>query len=109
MTEFVETTFNWFMGLGGQYGVNPIIFGSIYIGAIPFFTLSGGWLVRNYRAGKSVIVPALCTGFFFISSYLYLIIAGENVPWWVYLIIIMLVGGGGYSAISKIKTKANAK
>ena len=23
----------WFWGLGNQYGVNPIVFGSIYVGA----------------------------------------------------------------------------
>jgi hypothetical protein len=37
----------WFMSLGDQYGVNPIIFGAIYVGAIPFFTLSLGWLVKS--------------------------------------------------------------
>ena len=59
------------MGLGEQYGVNPIIFGSIYIGAIPFFSLSVAWLVRNLRQKKSIIVPTLLSGFFFISAYLY--------------------------------------
>ena len=28
----------WFFSLGPKYGVNPSIFGSIYVGAIPFFT-----------------------------------------------------------------------
>ena len=37
----------WFFGLGERYGVNPLIFGSIYVGAIPFFSLSIAWLVRN--------------------------------------------------------------
>ena len=27
---------DWFMSLGDQYGVNPIIFGSISVVAIPF-------------------------------------------------------------------------
>ena len=44
-----EAFTEWFFSLGDQYGVNPIIFGSIYVGAIPFFTLSVGWLVRNLR------------------------------------------------------------
>jgi len=30
----------WFLGLGQQYHVNPIIFGAIYVGAIPFFSAS---------------------------------------------------------------------
>jgi len=46
--EFFEQAYVWFMSLGKQYGVNPIIFGVIYVGAIPFFTLSIAWLVKNY-------------------------------------------------------------
>lgn len=107
MAEFLEVAKEWFLGLGEQYGVNPIIFGSIYIGAIPFFTLSLGWLVKNYRKGKSIVLPALSTTFFFISAYLYLIIAGKNVPWWVYGVVVMLVVGGAYSTIQKIRKRVD--
>ncbi|MEO9887127.1 MAG: FAD-dependent oxidoreductase [Balneola sp.] len=107
MVEFLEMAKEWFLGLGEQYGVNPIIFGSIYVGAIPFFTLSLGWLVKNYRKGKSIVVPALSTTFFFISAYLYLIIAGKNVPWWVYGVVVLLVVGGAYSTIQKIRKRVD--
>lgn len=108
MVELFETLKEWFFGLGENYGVNPIIFGSIYVGAIPFFTLSIGWLVRNYRKKKSIVLPALSAGFFFVSAYLYLIIAGRNVPFWVYLFIIALVVGGGVSTYNKIQSKIEA-
>ncbi len=38
-----ETFKEWFLSLGRNYGVNPYIFGGIYIGAIPFssFVLVG--------------------------------------------------------------------
>ncbi len=107
MAEFFEVAKDWFLGLGEQYGVNPIIFGSIYVGAIPFFTLSLGWLVKNYRKGKSIVIPALSTTFFFISAYLYLIIAGKNVPWWVYAVVVLLVAGGAYSTLQKIRKKVD--
>jgi pyruvate/2-oxoglutarate dehydrogenase complex dihydrolipoamide dehydrogenase (E3) component len=107
MAEFLEMAKDWFLGLGEQYGVDPIIFGSIYVGAIPFFTLSLGWLVKNYRKGKSIVLPALSTTFFFISAYLYLIIVGENVPWWVYGVVILLVVGGAYSTFQKIRRKVD--
>ena len=76
----LESFIDWFMGLGEEYGVNPIIFGSIYVGAIPFFTASLGWLIRNIRKKKPIVIPTLLSGFFFISAYLYLMIAGENIP-----------------------------
>lgn len=100
-----ESIVDWFMGLGEQYGVNPIIFGSIYVGAIPFFTLSVAWLVRNLKKKQSIVMPTLSAGFFFISAYLYLLIAGQNIPVWVYALIVALVAFGVYSTYTKIRTQ----
>lgn len=96
---------DWFMGLGEQYSVNPIIFGSIYVGSIPFFFLSLGWVVKRVKQKKSIVVPVLLTGFFFVSAYLYLIIAGRNIPLWVYLFIGAMVVYGVYSTLKKVKGK----
>jgi ABC-type Co2+ transport system permease subunit len=93
----------WFFGLGENYGVNPLIFGAIYVSAIPFFSLSIGWLIQNYRKGKSVVLPALSAMFFFISAYLYLILAGKNVPFWVYGAVVAMILLGAYSTLKKIR------
>ena len=99
----------WFLGLGEEYGVNPIIFGAIYVGAIPFFTISVGWLIRNLRQKKSIVLPALSAAFFFISAYLYLIVAGKNIPVWVYVFIAAMVLFGVYSTVKKIREQAAMK
>ena len=98
----------WFFSLGAQYGVNPIIFGAIYVGAIPLFTLSIAWLVRNLRRKRSIILPMLCAGLCFTSAYLYLIVAGMNVPLWVYLLIAGMVLLGIYSTIKKVRKQLAA-
>ncbi len=95
----------WFLSLGPEYGVDPIIFGSIYVGAIPFFTLSLAWLIKNIRSKKSIVLPVLSTGFFFVSAYLYLVIVGRNIPLWVYIFIVGLILFGLYSTIKKIKKR----
>ncbi|MGI8669651.1 MAG: hypothetical protein ACR2J3_07360 [Aridibacter sp.] len=100
-----ESITDWFLSLGAKYGVNPFIFGGIYIGAIPFFLLSIAWLIRNYRNDKSIALPALSATFFFISAYLYLIIVGRNVPWWVYGIVVLMVIYGAYSTIKSVRKK----
>ena len=99
---------DWFLGLGAQYGVDPVLFGAIYVGAIPFFTLSVAWLVRNARRGRSVVAPALAAGFFFVSAYLYLIVAGRNVPAWVYALVAVLVVGGAWSTVRTVRAKVAA-
>lgn len=97
------------MSLGVEYGVNPIIFGVIYVGAIPFFTLSIAWLVRNYRKGLSIVMPVLSASFFFISAYLYLMIAGKNVPWWIYAIVVAMLVYGAWSTYQKVKKQVKEK
>lgn len=100
-----ESLSTWFFSLGDQYGVNPIIFGSIYVGAIPFFTVSIAWLVRNIRRKNSIVLPTLAAGLCFTSAYIYLIIAGRNVPVWVYVVIALLVAFGAYSTYRKVQTQ----
>ena len=98
-----EAIQEWFFGLGPKYGVNPIIFGTIYVGAIPFFTLSIAWLVRNLRQKKSIVLPMLSASFCFVSAYLYLIIAGKNIPAWVYFFLGAMVVYGVFSTVRKVR------
>lgn len=93
------------MGLGAAYGVNPYIFGAIYVGAIPFFLGSIGWLVKRKRAGVSIVLPVLCAGFFFVSAYIYLAIAGRNIPVWVWLFLAVLVSYGAWSTVRDVRAK----
>jgi len=46
---------DWFLSLGEKYGVNPYIFSSIYVGAIPFFFLSLNWLIKNLRHKRPIL------------------------------------------------------
>ena len=96
---------SWFLGLGERYGVNPLIFGSIYVGAIPFFSLSIAWVIRNIRQRKSPVVPLLCASFCFVSAYLYLVFAGRDIPVGVYLCIAEMVALGGWSTYRKVRSR----
>jgi len=103
--EILDNIYLWFMRLGENYGVNPLIFGAIYVGAIPFFTLSVGWLVRNYKTGNSIVLPVLSASFFFVSAYLYLMIVGKNVPLWVYGVVVAMLLYGAWSTYRNVKSK----
>ncbi len=98
----------WFWQLGPTYGVDPLIFGAIYVGAIPFFMASIAWLVRRLRSGGSIVVPVLCAGFCFVSAYLYLAIAGRNVPMWVWALLALLMAFGALSTVRDVRRKAAA-
>ena len=99
----------WFLGLGAQYGVNPYIFGAIYVGAIPFFLASIGWLVRRRTQKRSITVPAMCAGACFVSAYVYLAIVGRNIPVWVWGFIAVLLIYGVWSTLRDIRRKSGGE
>lgn len=103
MADIINSISTWFLSLGKTYGVNPIIFGSIYVGSIPLFTLSLAWFIKNMKAKKPIVLPAFITAFLFVSAYLYLIIAGKNVPLWVYLFISVMILSGIYTTWRKVQ------
>lgn len=95
----------WFLSIGENYGVDPVVFGAIYVGAIPFFLASIAWLVRRQRARKSIALPVLCAGLCFISSYIYLAIVGRNIPVWVWGVLGVLIAYGVWSTARDIQKK----
>lgn len=97
----------WFLGLGERYGVNPLVFGAIYVGAIPFFLASIAWLVRRLRAGESPALPLLSAGFFFISAYLYLAVVGHDIPVWVWAALGLLIAYGIVSTARTVRRRAD--
>lgn len=101
--ELWESFKIWFMSLGESYGVNPIIFGSLYVGTIPLFTIALGWVIKNIKQKKPIFIPLMLTGVFFISAYLYLIIVGKNIPFWVYAFIALMIAGGLIGTIKKLR------
>lgn len=107
--EFLTVVKEYILSIGDSYGVNPVIFAGIYVGAIPFFLMSVGWVIRNYKSGKSLVIPAISTVLFFTSSYIYLIIEGENVPIWVYGLIMAMIVSGAYSTVNKIRKGINSE
>lgn len=98
----------WFegiMALGAGYGVNPLIFAGIYVGAIPFFVFFTGLAVKRQRAGRPVVLPVMAAGLCFVSAYLYLAIAGRGIPLWVWAVLGLVIAYGAWSAVASYRRK----
>ncbi len=96
---------HWVLSIGKKYEVDPFLFASIYLGAIPFFSLCLAWTIKNITNKKPFVLPALLTGLFFISAYLYLMIVGRKIPGWIYIFIAVMVLYGIVSTAIKIKSQ----
>ena len=93
-----------------QYGVNPVIFLAIFLTSVPFFYYS---LFRMMRAlakklKKEVTVWStvfLCAT---VAPFIYVLLFGRNLPWWVYGVIALLIGQGVFSLIKKLRSSKKA-
>jgi len=95
----------WLMSLGDAYGVDPIVYAVIYVGAAPFFFGSVAWLVGALRRRGPVGLPLLSTAFFFSAPTLYVLGAGRNLPPWVYGVLIGLAILGAVMTIRRIRAQ----
>ncbi|MEO6149443.1 MAG: hypothetical protein ABIN95_10195 [Mucilaginibacter sp.] len=106
MSEYFILFKDWVVSLGEKHGVDPLILGSLYlVSKLCFFTCLG-WVVKNLRAKKPVLMPLLFASASFSMPYSYLIIAGRNISVWVYVFIACVFLYGAYSIWKTITTKA---
>ena len=97
-----EDLLAWLGSLGEQYGVDPLIYAILYVGAAPFFFGSMAWLIRSIRRRESLLVPAITAAFFFSLPTLYVFAAGRNLPSWVYAVLIGLAIVGAIGVMRRI-------
>jgi hypothetical protein len=89
------------------YGVNPIIFVIIYLGCTPIFYYSLFQTIRAVakRLGNKIMLWSAIFLCVTIAPYVYVLLFGKNIPWWVYGIIGLVVGQAVLSLILKLRNK----
>ena len=105
MQNIWETIKHYYISLGKNYKVDPVIFLAIHVIATPLFIAAVAWIVSNYKAKSSLLLPAIVAMFIFNAANIYLVIAGQNIPWWIYAILAATTIISGYFSIKKIKKK----
>jgi uncharacterized membrane protein YfcA len=101
----VSDAIDWVLRLGDDYGVDPVIYGLIWIGGLPLFLLSLGWLVRALRRREPMILPLIATAFFFLAPTLYVFAAGRDLPGWVYAVLVALAVIGAVGTARKVQAR----
>lgn len=109
MQKIWHTIKDYYITLGENYQVNPIIFLGLHIIATPLFILSVAWLIKNYRQKKSIVWPVIVSIFIFNAANIYLVIFGKNIPWWIYAILAATTIISGYFSFKKVRKKINAE
>lgn len=87
------------------YAVNPVIFLVLYFACVPVWYYS---LFRTIRAAasRSGNLVMLWSAVFLTATvlpFVYVMVFGRNIPWWVYVLIGVLVGQGVFSLARKVR------
>lgn len=105
MQNIWEAIKYYYISLGENYKVDPIIFLAIHVIATPVFIGTVAWIVSNYKAKRPLVLPVVIATLVFNAANVYLIIVGKNIPWWIYTLLIATTIISGYFSIKKIKKK----
>lgn len=100
-----EAIKKYYITLGENYHVNPIIFFGIHVVATPLFVLSVAWIIKNYREKKSMLWPVIISVLIFNAANIYLVIFGKNIPWWIYTLLIITTLVSGFFSYKKVRKK----
>lgn len=103
--DYITMFKDWVITLGEKHGVDPLILGCLYLVSKVCFFSCLGWVYKNIRAKKPVAFQLFLACAFFSIPYTYIIIAGRNISWWVYVLIISMFVYGIYSIWKKVITK----
>jgi hypothetical protein len=105
MTDYLTQLKDWVITLGEKHSVDPLILGTLYlVSKLCFFTCLG-WVLKNLRAKKPILIQLLFASVSFSLPYMYLIIAGRNISVWVYIFIALMFTYGGYTIWKKVTEK----
>jgi hypothetical protein len=90
------------------YGVNPVIFLVIYLGCAPLWYFS---LFRTLRAAvqkrtKEVLPWSMLFLAATVAPFVYVILFGRNLPWWVYGLIAVLVVQSVWALYRRLRPRA---
>lgn len=98
----------YYTTIGEKYHVNPIVFVGIHVIATPLFAAAVGWIIYNKKKNRPIVIPSIIAVFIFNAASIYLIISGENIPFYIYLIVGLSAVISGYYSYRKIQKRIAA-
>ncbi len=103
MSSLIAALQKWMAGVQAKHGVNPWIFLGIMTACAPFFYYS------IFRMGRAAVKRNAremnMWGAAFLSAtalpYLYVLVFGRNLPWYIYIVMAALVAQGVWSLFKR--------
>ena len=90
-----------------SYGVDPVAFLVIYLVTVPFFYYSIFRMLRALarRRQQEIVVWSMVFLGATAAPFVYVLLFGRNLPWWIYVVIGLLIGQGVFSLVRRLRKK----
>lgn len=107
MLSFVST---WLSNIQHNHGVNPIVFGIIYVVCVVPFWLSIYKIIAGIKNKKTAQVSTfgIILGITIIAPFVYVALFGRNLPFWFWIIAVLVIAYSVFSVLRRIKKAKNA-
>ncbi len=95
----------WLTNIQRNHGVNPLIFGGLYlVCALPFWVSIYKIIaaIKN-RNSRQAISYGIILSIAVVTPYLYVAIFGRNLPLWFWFLIVTIVSYSAWSVLKKIR------
>jgi hypothetical protein len=108
---FDHVVLGWMRGIMDaarvNYDVDPIAFIVIYLCSVPFFYYSIYRMTRALAKKKGNEIMAWSMVFLAATAapFIYVLLFGRNLPWWVYGVIALLIGQGVFGLVKRLRKK----
>ena len=113
LESLYQRVVTWMDGVAARYDVHPLVFLILTVVCAPFFYFSIYKLVRALaRRDRDRAQVATWSTVFLIATalpYLYVLVLGRNLPWWIYGVLVLLLAQGIYSLIRKFRPRKPAE
>lgn len=111
MSDLLATLHKWAEGINARHGVNPWVFFGLMVGCAPIFYYS------IYRLGRAAVKrdsgQLNVWGAVFLAAtalpYLYVMVFGRNLPWYIYLVLGALLAQGLWSLLRRRRRAAEGE
>jgi hypothetical protein len=90
-----------------RYHVNPVVFLILYVVPAPLWYYTVFRTIREIarkNTSKAMLWGTICL-VVTVQPYLYVLIFGRNMPWWIYIIIGVLVAQGVFTLVRRLVKK----
>lgn len=95
----------WVQDIHADYGVHPYVFIALVVICAPFFYYSIYRLIKGLAHRDKPQVMLWSTVFLAatVVPYVYVLLFGHGMPWWIYLVLVALLLQGVISLISRLR------